>query len=87
MVKQTSLGHLKCWLLWVVDDKLISILAIVGHRVVFLTQSEGEDVRYSLGFIKYRIVISGEVTNFVGACHSCIAMDTWIFSIRRIYNI
>ena len=35
MIKQTSLGHLKCWPLWDVDYKLISILAVVGHRVIF----------------------------------------------------
>ena len=70
MVKQTSLGHLKCWLLWAVDDKLISILDVVGHRVIFLDQAKGRDVRYTLGVIPYRIIIYGEVNNFVGLCHS-----------------
>ena len=75
MVKHTSLGHLKCWPLWAVDDKLISILAVVGHRVIFLEQAKGQDVSYSLGVIPYMIRISGEVTNFVGVCHSCVTMD------------
>ena len=76
MVKKKSLGHLKCWPLWDVDEKLISILAVVGHRVIFLYQSEVQDVRYPLGIISYRIGISREVTNFVGLCHSYITMDT-----------
>ena len=76
MVNQTSLGHLKCWPLWAVYDKLISISAVVGHRVIFLYQAKGQDVSYSLGVIPYRIIISGEVTNFVGVCHSCVTMDT-----------
>ena len=62
MVKQTSIGHLKCWPLWDVDDKLISILAVVGHEVIFLDQAEWQDVRYSLGVIPDRIGISREVT-------------------------
>ena len=44
MVKHTSLGHLKCWSLWAVDDKLISISAVVGHRVIFLELAKGQDV-------------------------------------------
>ena len=70
MLEHTSIGHLKYLLLWDVDDKLISILADVGHKVVFMDQAEGKDVSYSLGVIPYRIGISGEVTNFVGVCHS-----------------
>ena len=76
MVKQTSLGHLKCWPLWAVDEKLISISAVVGHMVIFLDQDKEQDVRYSLGVIPYRIRISREVTNFVGVCHSCVTTDT-----------
>ena len=87
MVKQTSLGHLKCWPMWAVYDKLISVLAVVGHRVIFLDQAKGQDVSYSLGVISYRIIMYGVVTNFVGVCHSCITVDTWIFSIGRISNI
>ena len=70
MVKQTSLGHLKCWPLWDMDDKLISIWAVVGHRVVFLYEAKIQYVIYPLGVIPYRNRISGEVTNFVGVCHS-----------------
>ena len=70
MIKQTSLGHLKCWTLWAVDEKLISILAVVGHKVIFLDQAKGQDVSYSLGVIPERIGISEEVTYFVGVCHS-----------------
>ena len=87
MVKQTSLGHLKCWTLWAVDEKLIFILDVVGHRVIFLYQSEVQDVRYPLGIISYRIGISGAVTNFVGFCHSCVTMDTYILSIGSISDI
>ena len=76
MVKQTSLGHLKYWPLWAVDDKLISILGAVGHRVIFLDQAEGKDVIHPLWVIPYKIGIYGEVTNFFGVCHYCITMDT-----------
>ena len=76
MVEQTSLGHLKCWPFWAVDDKLISILDVVGYKVVFLDQAEGQGVSYSLGVIPYRIGISGEVANFFGVCHSCVTTDT-----------
>ena len=58
------------------DNKIIYISAVVGHRVIFLDQSKGQDVCYSLGVILYRIRISREITNFVGVCHSCITMDT-----------
>ena len=46
------------------DDKLFSILAVVGHRVIFMDQSKGWDVNYYLGIIPYRIGISVEITNF-----------------------
>ena len=87
MLKQTSLGHLKCWPMWDVDEKLISISDVVGHRVIFLEQAKGQDVCYSLGVIKYMIRISREITNFVGVCHSCVKMYTYVFSIRSISNI
>ena len=76
MVKQTILGHIKCLLLWDVDDKLITIVYVVGHKELFLEQAEGQDVRYSLGVIPYSIGISGEVTNFVGVFSSCVTLDT-----------
>ena len=44
MIKQTILSHLKFLPLCAVDDKLISILAVVGHRVVFLDEAKGNDV-------------------------------------------
>ena len=75
MIKQTSLGHIGCWTLLYVNDKHISILAVVGHQMIFLDQSKGQDFGYSLGFIPDRIIISGEVTNFVGVFHSCVTMD------------
>ena len=49
IVKQTSLGHLKCWPLWAEDDKLISISAVIVHGVIFLDQAKGQDVCYPLG--------------------------------------
>ena len=52
--------------MWAVDDKLIYVSAVIGHRVVFLDQSKGQDVCYSLGVIPYRIRIFREITNFVG---------------------
>ena len=45
MVIHTSLGHLKYWPLRAMDDKLISILAVVGHRVIFMDQAKGKDAR------------------------------------------
>ena len=86
-VKHNSLGHLKYWSLWAVDDKIISILDVLGHRVIFLDQAKGQDVNYSLGVIPYMIRISREVANFVGVCHSCVTMDTWILYIRSISDI
>ena len=76
MVKQTSLGHLKCWPLWAVDDKLISLSAVVGHRVIFPDQAKGQDGSSSLRLIPYMIRIFGEATNVVGVCHSCVTTDT-----------
>ena len=61
--------------MWDVDDKLIPVLAVVGHKVIFLDQAEGQDVRYSIEVIPYRIGISGEVTNLFGVCYSCITID------------
>ena len=87
MVKQTSLGHLKCWLLCSVDEKLISISDFLGYRVIFLDQAKRRDVSYSLAVIPYRIRISREVANFVGVCHSCVTMDTYILSIGSISDI
>ena len=58
MVKQTSLSNIKRWPMWDVDNKLVSILAVVGYRVIFLDQAKVQDVRYSLGVITYRILIS-----------------------------
>ena len=43
MVKHTRLGHIKCWPMWAVDDKLVSVFSVVGHRVVFLDQAKGQD--------------------------------------------
>ena len=76
MIENTSLGNLECWPLWAVNDKLISILAVIGHRVIFLDQAKGKDVCYSLGVIPHTIRISWEITNLVGVCHSCVTMDT-----------
>ena len=70
MVKHTSLGHLKFWPLWDVDDKLISISAVIGHRVIFLDQAKVQDVRYSLGVISHRIRISQDIANIFGVCNS-----------------
>ena len=69
MIEKTSLVHLECWPLWAVNDKLIYISAVIGHRVIFLDQAKGKDVRYPLGVIPYRIRISREITNLVGVCH------------------
>ena len=76
MIEKTSLGHLECWPLWAVNDKLISISAVIGHRVIFLDQAKRHDVCYSLGFIPHRIRISREITNIVGVCHSYVTMYT-----------
>ena len=76
MVKQTILGHLECWPLLAVNDKLISISAVIGHRVIILDQVKGQDVCYSLGVIPHRIIISREITNIFGVCHYCVTMDT-----------
>ena len=76
MVKQTIIVHLKCWPLWAVYHKIIFILAVLGHRVIFLDQDKGQDVRYYLGVIPYRTRISREITNLVGVCQYCVTIDT-----------
>ena len=76
MIKQTSLGHLECWPMWAVNDKLIFVSTVIGHRVIFLYQTKVQYVCYSLGVIPHRIRISREITNIVGVCHSCVTMDT-----------
>ena len=40
MIEQTSLGRIKFWTLWAVDGKLIFILAVLGHYIIFLYQAE-----------------------------------------------
>ena len=70
MIEKTSLGHLECWPLWAVNDKLIFISAVIGHRVIFMDQAKEQDVCYSLGVIPHRIRISREIANLVGVCHS-----------------
>ena len=67
-----------------VDNNLISILSVVGRKFIFMDQAEGQYVSYSFGVKPYSIGISGEVTNFVGVCHSCVTMDTYIFPIKII---
>ena len=64
MIEKTSLGHLEFWPLWAVNDKLITISAVIGHRVIFLDQAKGQYVCYSLGVITYSIRISREVAIF-----------------------
>ena len=49
MVKYTSLGHLKCWPLWAVDDKIVSILAVVGHTVFLWTRPKDMMLAIPLG--------------------------------------
>ena len=49
MVKQTRLGHLKCWTLWDVDEKTISILAVVGHKVIEWTRPRDRMLDIPLG--------------------------------------
>ena len=87
MVKQISLGHIKCWLRWDVYDKLIPILSVVGHKVIFLDQAKVQDVKYSLRVIPDRIKISVYFSNFVGVFHSCVTIDTYILTIERIFDI
>ena len=69
------------------DDKLIYISDVVGHRVIFLDQAKGQDVSYSLGVIPYRIKIPQEVTNCFGVCHYWVTTDTHTLYIGSISNI
>ena len=75
MVKHTRLGYLKCWPLCYVDEKLISILDVLGHKVILLDQAKRQYVRYSLEVIPDRIRIAGEVANYFGMCHSYATID------------
>ena len=49
MIEHTSLGKLEDWPLWDVDNKLIYILAVVGHQMILMDQAKGQDVGYSIG--------------------------------------
>ena len=49
MVKHTSLGNIKRWPLWDVDDKLIYILAVVDHKVIFWTRTRDRMLAIPLG--------------------------------------
>ena len=49
MVKHTRIGYLKCWPLWAVDDKVIYILYVVGHRVIFWTRPRDRMLSIPLG--------------------------------------
>ena len=40
MVEETSLGHIKCWSLWYMNEKFIPTLNIISHYIVFLHQPE-----------------------------------------------
>ena len=31
MVEENSIGHLECWPLWDINNKLITILTVLGH--------------------------------------------------------
>ena len=74
-------------MLWAAGDKLIYILTILGHKVIFMDQSKGQYVSYYLGVIPDRIGIYREVTNFVGVRHYYITMDTYIITIGSISDI
>ena len=49
MVKHNILGNLRCWPLWAVDDKLIYILAVVGHKEIFWTRPRDRMLSIPLG--------------------------------------
>ena len=49
MIENTSLSHLEFWPLWAVNDKLISISAVVGHRVIFWTSPRDRMFAIHLG--------------------------------------
>ena len=55
--------------------------------MAFLYQSKWQDVGYPLWVIPYIIWVPREVTNFVGVGYSCIAVDTYVLSIRAISDI
>ena len=58
VVEKTSIGNLECWLLWDMNEKFIPILTIISHYMVFLYQSEWQDVGDLLWIIPYRIWVS-----------------------------
>ena len=59
MVKQASLAHLKCWPLWSLDDKLIPILAVVGHRGILLTRPRDRMLEIPLVLYHIRLEYPG----------------------------
>ena len=40
MIEETDLGHLGCWWMWDVDEKLLSISTVVCHQVVIFSLIE-----------------------------------------------
>ena len=58
------------------NEKFIPILAAVGHYMVFLNQSDWNNVGYLPWVIPGMIWVSREITNFVGVGYSCIAVET-----------
>ena len=69
------------------NDKCISILTVICQYMVFLYQYEWQDFFYPLWVVPSRVLGSRKVTTIVGVCYSCIAVDIYIFSTRRISDI
>ena len=86
-VEENRLGHIKCCLLWAMNNKLIPIFTVISHFMAFMYKSEWQDVVYPLWVIPNRIWVSREVTNIVGVIYSWIAVNTKIFYIRGIYDV
>ena len=69
------------------NDKCISILTVICQYMVFLYQYEWQDFFYPLWVVPNRVLESRKVTTIVGVCYSCIAVDRYIFSTRRISDV
>ena len=50
------------------DNKIISVLHVVGHQMILMDQSNGLDVSYYCDFIPDRIGRYGEVANYFCVC-------------------
>ena len=87
MVKKTSLGNLKCWPLWDVDDNLISFLAVVGHKVIFWTRPRYRMLTIPFGLYQTVLEYPGRSPILLVCVTNVLQWTRRFFSIGSISDI